>query len=43
MFSADRQVREEADLLDRVADLAPQLGGLRSRDATAVEQDVAAR
>ena len=28
MLSRDRQVREQADLLDRVADLAAQLGGL---------------
>ena len=36
-----RQVREQADLLDRVADLAPQLGRLALADAAAVEQDVA--
>ena len=35
MFSADGLVREEADLLDHVADLAAQLGGLAVRDADA--------
>ena len=40
---ADRLVREEADLLDRVADVAPQLGRRALADAAPVEQDVAAR
>ena len=31
MFLHDRQVREQADLLDHVADLAPQLGRRRAR------------
>ena len=35
------QVREEADLLDGVADVAPQLGRLALFDAATVEQDVA--
>ena len=35
------EVREQADLLDRVADLAPQLGRAALADALAVEQDVA--
>ena len=44
MLSRDRAVREQADLLDDVADPAPQLGRARARATlTAVEQDVAAR
>ena len=38
---ADRLVREQPDLLDDVADLAPQLGGIAVADRPAAEQDVA--
>ena len=38
---ADREVREQADLLDHVADPAPQLGRGARADALAVDQDVA--
>ncbi len=38
----DRQVREQADLLDDVADLAPQVGRVAIEHRAAVEQDVAA-
>jgi hypothetical protein len=34
----DRPVREQADLLDGVADLAPQLGGLALDDRAAVRR-----
>jgi hypothetical protein len=40
---ADRLVREEADLLDHVADLAPQLRRPAVADALAADQDVAVR
>ena len=43
MFCRHGQVREQPDLLDRVADLAPQLGGRVAPHALAVEQDVPAR
>ena len=39
----DRLVREEADLLDRVADLAAQVGGPARADRHAPDEDVAAR
>ena len=39
----DLQVREQADLLDRVADVAPQLRRVAVAHRLAVEQDVAAR
>src|SRR5581483_3861945 len=38
---ADRHVREEADLLDHVADPAAQLDGRQVADAAAVDADVA--
>ena len=41
MFSADRAVGEEADLLDHVADLPPQLGRLAVADRVLADQDVA--
>src|ERR1035437_1140171 len=37
----DREVREQADLLDHVADVAPELGRSAFADALAVQQDVA--
>src|SRR5262249_58161651 len=37
----DGHVREEADLLDHVADLTPQLDGGQLADAAAVDPDVA--
>ena len=38
---ADRHVREEPDLLDHVADPAPQLDDREVADAAAVDPDVA--
>ena len=38
---ADRHVREQADLLDHVADLAPQLDDGQIADAAAVDADLA--
>src|SRR5438128_2082068 len=35
----DRQVGEETDLLDPVADLPPQLHGIEARDVVAVQED----
>jgi hypothetical protein len=34
-------VREQPDLLDDVADLAPQLGGLALADAASADEDLA--